>query len=277
MLTESSEHSNLEVAMTILVEEVIKESFKNIKSEALDNSLEEFRKKIEEQYNSASALPSNYSLALEKYNEIKRLLTHAYTENNMGIAGTELGKAAQLVLDFRIDEREFPEFYAERINLRNLLLCNSWIYTGFWRLLIETKNKNVLLKLKGYRVSAELIIRAIEDFSEYISLKQWEDIHQVGLFFKQATKAVKNAKKVFNHIKKLNQLAGYILWESQKNINFIEEKYKEEAKRKRAIKFMEKYIQETENKLKEEVKLAEENFDVFKEIVDRGRARKLYQ
>jgi hypothetical protein len=263
--------------MTILVEEVIKESFKNIKSEALDNSLEEFRKKIQEQYNSASALPSNYSLALEKYNEIKRLLTHAYTEKNMGIAGSELGKAAQLVLDFRIDEREFTEFYAERINLGKLLLCNSWIYTGFWRLLIETKNKNVLLKLKGYRESAELIIRAIEDLSDYISLKQWEDIHQVGLFFQQATKAVKNAKRVFNYIKKLNQLAGYILWKSQENISFIEEKYKEEEKRKRAIRFMKKYLQETENKLKEEVKLAEKNFDIFKEIVDKGRARKLYQ
>lgn len=200
--------------MTTLVEEIIKESFKNIKSEALDNSLEEFKKKLEEQYNSSSALPSNYSLALEKYNEIKKLLTHAYTGNNMGIAGTELGKAAQLVLDFRIDGRELPEFYAERINLGNLLLCNSWIYTGLWRLLRETENKNGFLKFKGYIVSAELLIRAIEDFSEYISLNQWKDIHQVGLFFKQATKALKNSKKIFNQSKKLNHLAGYILWES---------------------------------------------------------------
>lgn len=271
--------------MTILVEEVIKESFKNIKSEALDNSLEEFRKKIEEQYSSTSTSLSNYSLALEKYNEIKRLLTHASTENNMGSAGTELGKAAKLVLDFRIDERELPELYAERINLGNLLLCNSWIYTGFWRLLIETKSKNVVLKFKNYIEIAELIIRAIEDFPEYISLKQWEDIHQVGLFFKQATKTAKNAKNVFSQRKKINQLVGYILyqlakyilWKSQENINSIGEKEQKEEKRQRAIKFLIKYIQENENKLEEEVQLAEKKFDIFKEIVDKGRARKLYQ
>ena len=259
--------------MASLVEEVIKESFNNIKSEALDHSLEEFRKKIEEQYNSPSALPSNYSLAIEKYNEIKRLLTHAYTENNMGIAGNELGKAAQLVLDFRVEGRELPGFYTERINLGNLLLCNSWIYTEFWRLLRETDNNNVLLKFKGYIESAELIIRAIEDFSEYISLKQWNDIHQVGLFLKQDNQASKNAKKIFNQRRKLNQLAGYILWESQEKINAIVENYQEEE---RAIKFMKKYIQENENNLKQEVQSAEESFALFKEIVDRGRARKLY-
>jgi len=203
------------------LEKNLEETFKTIKSREINSALENLREELEKQYELSSTPTSSYSLALDKYNEIKKILSYdsKYTKSVIEFAATELKRAEKLVSEFEISEEKFPDFSRHKIALRNLLLCNSWIYIAFWCLLKASENRNILSKLKVYKESVKLVISAIEYYQSYISLQQWEDIHQVGLFLEKSLEVEKKSKNTIKLRRDLRFLTTFVLWESLKEIN----------------------------------------------------------